>query len=260
MRSSRLNRSLILAIERSDTDAVLSVLKDGADPNVTENAGRTPITLQDLVNVFVHHPVHARGDSALFLALDSDIDPGIPEDHDLKEGHFVTTLGPGRPCSNTRMVEALIDYGARVNIQDDLGRTPLHYAAMCNTPMAQLLLERGAQSIARDRWGNTPLLHCFPSRDMIARLLKFGADVDAANNDGQTALMIAVESCDISEVETLLKYGANPMIADKHGQNPLKLAYSVLHSLTYIKDVGARQNGATMQKIIHLLLSAGAER
>jgi hypothetical protein len=95
---------------------------------------------------------------------------------------------------------------------------------------------------------------------MIARLLKFGADVDAANNDGQTALMIAVESCDISEVETLLKYGANPMIADKHGQNPLKLAYSVLHSLTYIKDVGARQNGATMQKIIHLLLSAGAER
>ena len=42
--------------------------------------------------------------------------------------------------------------------RDELGRTPLHIAAMFGVDdMVALLLERGADVNARDQWGTTPL-------------------------------------------------------------------------------------------------------
>ena len=46
---------------------------------------------------------------------------------------------------NIGAVEFLLDHGARVNIQNDAGETPLHYAARVNDPnLVTLLLQHGA--------------------------------------------------------------------------------------------------------------------
>jgi ankyrin repeat protein len=46
------------------------------------------------------------------------------------------------------MVEFLLSWGADVNAADQLGGTPLHYAAQAgNSSLATLLIKRGATSI-----------------------------------------------------------------------------------------------------------------
>ena len=57
-------------------------------------------------------------------------------------------------------VSALLDAGADPNTFDDLGKTPLHYAAeRAHVGVMRSLLERGAQVDAHDEAtaGNTPL-------------------------------------------------------------------------------------------------------
>ena len=50
----------------------------------------------------------------------------------------------------------LLDRGASVEVQDNKGRTPLHYVPN-NIEMTQLLLEQGADANAQDKEGQTAL-------------------------------------------------------------------------------------------------------
>ncbi len=51
----------------------------------------------------------------------------------------------------------------------------------------------------------------------IEYLLKRGAKINAKDNEGQTPLMVAVKSGDISVINGLLAYGADPNIQDNDG-------------------------------------------
>jgi ankyrin repeat protein len=79
------------------------------------------------------------------------------------------------------IVAALIGSGADVNQFDDLGHTPLHYAAAHeHLDVAQLLLASGANVNARqlETIGNTPLRHVADrcSLAMATLLVQAGAD------------------------------------------------------------------------------------
>jgi ankyrin repeat protein len=59
----------------------------------------------------------------------------------------------------------------------------------------------------------------------VARLLvRYGADVDAVNNHGWTALMYASHSGLYNMVDLLLRHGASVSIADAEGRTPLMTA------------------------------------
>lgn len=89
------------------------------------------------------------------------------------------------------VVDILLERGADVNVPDDKGSTPLHYAALHN------------------------------QRDILITLLDHHADVNHANSAGQTALHIAVAQHNVVNAQILLDRGANPSLADKAGQTPL---------------------------------------
>jgi hypothetical protein len=114
---------------------------------------------------------------------------------------------------DTEMFEELLREGVNVNAKEaDGGMTPLHYAALHKRPnMLRALIDRGADVNAKNRHGNTVLLYATNSPEVTLALLSAGADVNAENGNGLTALKIAsrYSSKEAREVVRILKnFGA----------------------------------------------------
>ena len=79
--------------------------------------------------------------------------------------------------------------------------------------MVKMLLNHGANVNASNKKGDTAL-HLATSNTVIATLLNAGANVNARNDDGETALSVVCEKrqADANVVELLLKFGADPNI------------------------------------------------
>jgi ankyrin repeat protein len=59
-------------------------------------------------------------------------------------------------------------------------------------------------------------------RRHIRPLVKYGADLDAVDSSGTTALMEAAETNNSSAVRELLKYDADPDIRDSYGKTAME--------------------------------------
>ena len=90
-----------------------------------------------------------------------------------------------------RCVEVLLDAGADINTQDEVGRSALMEACIAF------------------------------KRDTIALLLNRNANVNLFDNNGCTALMRAAYGGYASLVEKLLSYGADKDMQDKQGNTAL---------------------------------------
>ena len=77
--------------------------------------------------------------------------------------------------------------------------------------MVKMPLKHGADVNKADEKGNTAL-HLATSNAIIGTLLDAGANVNATNKNGETALSAVCEkqNADVNGVETLLKFGADP--------------------------------------------------
>jgi len=100
------------------------------------------------------------------------------------------------------------------------------YAAVRANDLARLrtLVASPADANARDEQGDAPLLYAAAvgSLEATKLLLDKGADVNAQNAFGTTALMIA--AVDIAKVRLLVERGANVNLASKQGRTPLFIA------------------------------------
>jgi ankyrin repeat protein len=118
---------LVRAAKAFDVEAIRLLLEKGADVNLNNNAGYTPV-------------MAASG-------LGS-------RDHDTR-GRFLTE------DVQTQSIEALkvlLKAGADINATDNRGQTPLHGAAFWGwTDVVQFLADNGAKVDARDNQGKTPL-------------------------------------------------------------------------------------------------------
>lgn len=147
-----------------------------------------------------------------------------------KEGW--TPLHVAVTADNQPVVAVLLDKGADVNTTDKYGRTPLMSGQ--SAEIAKLLIERGANVNARSGLtGGTPLIIVaglvpkqinYPLEAKAALLLAKGADVNAVDNYGRTALMAAAPLARAGMVQLLLKHGAKATMRNKNGVNALDMA------------------------------------
>jgi ankyrin repeat protein len=144
---------------------------------------------------------------------------------------------------DVRKLERLLREGAYVNARCDFRSwTALHVAADCGqVAAARVLLEHGAKVDLRDTDGYTPLhvtgsqpsgrpqpKSTEPARNEVAvLLLDHGANPNATTNYGYNALHCAVKSNDATLVRILLDRRADPTHADSAGHTPLDLARAV---------------------------------
>lgn len=101
----------------------------------------------------------------------------------------------------------------------------------------ELLLDHGADINAQDEVGRTALMEACVAfkKDTIRLLISRGADVNAFDNNGCTALMRAAYGGYVSLVEELLAAGADKEMVDKEGNKAIH--YVREHCLAQLKPI-----------------------
>jgi ankyrin repeat protein/tetratricopeptide (TPR) repeat protein len=122
-------------------------------------------------------------------------------------------------------VQMVLDHGANIGSTDPGGQTALHLAARGgNLEIAHLLLQKGANVNAQDKEGETPLDRAVEAHSLTLAWLfiQSGANVNLQNAHGDTPLMLSLGNSDIARV--LLDHGANIEARNKDGYSALFLA------------------------------------
>ncbi|XP_062510189.1 protein TANC1-like [Corticium candelabrum] len=98
------------------------------------------------------------------------------------------------------VVRVLLEHGCDVDVQDELGRTAMTYAALFGRcDVVRMLVEAGADPFKEDVDANSPLYHCSSvgnaeiARILIATYYSRGLNVNKRNLQGMTPLLQAAK-------------------------------------------------------------------
>ena len=143
---------------------------------------------------------------------------------------------------NIFFVQQLVSLGAKVVKLTENGQNCLHMAAKLGLVSTTEHLIKTESKVVNDvdESGNTALHLCQYSQDakLITQcLLSAGVDTNIQNNAGETALMKAVETCNIGAVKLLIEAGADLDLTDLEGNSARSLSWSLgLENLLNIFD------------------------
>ena len=207
-------------------DAVSLLLHAGADPAAKTNFGITAL-----------HRAVGDIDKVRLLLLEESVEV------DALSGDGRTPLSIAAATSGaSEAVNALLRRGAKMDIVDQAGMTPLLSAALAtDVDSVSLLLAAGADVNVRGATGFTPLMAAAMSGnvELAQVLLEAGADVNAVSDEsnGQgphgpisigymTPLHFAAQR-NLEIVKLLLEAGAKVNVRDVRGMTPLMIAVSL---------------------------------
>lgn len=224
---------LVMALINGHYDFAAFLIEGSADPNIADETGRTP----------------------LYAAVD---------DHTMPESNLPAPREIDNKLTSMDVIQLLLAHGANVNAQlkkqtpyrtkidrgaDTMlttGTTPLLRAAKAGDAEAiRVLLAKGADVKLTTKFGVTPVMAAAglgtkeedttgrkkTEAEAIASIklcLDAGADVNAADNQGDTALHGAAQKGFDQVVQLLAEHGAKLDSKDKKGRTPLDAANGLM--------------------------------
>ena len=249
--------ALLLAAREGALAGVQALVEVGADLNVADRDGTTPLVMaiinrhNDVAALLAEkgadvNAADSSGMTALYAAVDMrQVGPLINR----------PTPKATSDLDNLTLVSMLLDRGANPNARLRLpilprfhnagdaqlaeGATPLMRAARGrDIPVMRALFAKGADPNLATKNYMTALMFASggggrnrgadaQAIEAITMCLDHGADIRAFNNNGATALHVAVEGGADAIVRVLAEHGADLDVQDKSGRTPLDIAMGV---------------------------------
>jgi ankyrin repeat protein len=188
-------------------DAALTfLLQKGADIDARISNGETPLMIAAWKN-------HKNGTLKLIKKSKSISSGKCPIISETGTKGWSPLHYAARWNADTYIIKLLLQSGAEVDMAEENEATPLHFAAdQGRLEAIRVLVAAGANIDAKDKWGRTALMRTIKGRHASAGqlLVELGASVQEKSYEySMSALMFAVTWTDsVPLVETLLKAGA----------------------------------------------------
>lgn|SRR5690554_516909 len=134
--------------------------------------------------------------------LDSVSDVNITGGSDINVLHYYISMADRLNYDVNEIVKLMNSKGVNINAQNDKGASPLHFCvARSNSEIARCLLDRGASVDIQDEMGNTPLWRAVMNfrgeknlLEVIKLLVERGGNPDKENNSGNSPRKIVLQS------------------------------------------------------------------
>jgi ankyrin repeat protein len=237
--------ALMLAAAKGNFALVKKLLKAGADPRLQDEDGQTAILQARKWPQIV----------ALLKPLSSAKDIEFLEEDSKRRASQAGELLAAATAGDVKKVQALLDGGAPADGVGKEGETALHIAVNDeNAKLLELLLKAGAAVDARNRYGRTAFWEASSSRlfAFAERLIQAGADVNAREKvEGKTPFLACVgPTSDHHRLMRLLaRHGADVNAADNYGRTALGLADRYLGEQAGA-DKKQRQQAAALREVL----------
>ena len=173
---------LLHAINRNHTQAAAMLIRAGADPNIVDVNGRTPLmsAVSNKNKVIINMLLNA-GAAINFQSKD----------------YGATALESALSWPDLEIIKTLLKAAANPNLQDKWGRAVLDRSLNYygGPSVAKLLIKYGANPNLQNNGGETPLMHAAALGyvDVVEFFLAHGADPTIRNKKGQSASDLARE-------------------------------------------------------------------
>lgn len=208
--------ALHLASERGDAPLAELLLSAGANPNLRDARGRTPLYLA---------AVNGREAVAALLIVCAGLDSRNLEG--------TTPLAAAVANGHDAVARLLIEGGASANSPNNSGHTPLAFAVSAGRLlMVELLLSAGVDP-RRDGGDRVDLMYLAARSGRLAiveMLVDKGLRIDRRNEHGWTPFMLAAFLGHAAVADFLIEVGAYPNATDASGWTALHLASYAGHA------------------------------
>ncbi len=169
-------------------------------------------------------------------------------------------------------ITVLLGRGADANFRDNIGKTPLIYAAMNgHVDAIKMLIKAGAKVNAANK-GMTAMTWAahYGHAEVIRCLLNEDASVNKRDRNGRTVLMHAAYYGKVDVIKTLFNYGADFSAKDKYGWTAINWAEASARPFDYsvpmfspdsqeelVKRAAGIANPTSVAEVVELLKNLG---